>query len=121
MIRRPPRSTQAFTLFPYTTLFRSGAEHWGSGDPERAGRQGAETEERRVPQVHLPRVARDDVPALGERDREEDEEEEVQHVVAPDDEGDRGQRGGGREAERAGAAPRHRTNSPRGRRSEERR
>src|SRR5213594_4475951 len=22
--RRPPRSTQAFTLFPYTTLFRSG-------------------------------------------------------------------------------------------------
>src|SRR5213596_888701 len=92
-----------------------GAEHWGSGDPERAGRQGAETEERRVPQVHLPRVARDDVPALGERDREEDEEEEVQHVVAPDDEGDRGQRGGGREAERAGAAPRHRTNSPRGR------
>src|SRR5213594_3973847 len=25
MIRRPPRSTQAFTLFPYTTLFRSPA------------------------------------------------------------------------------------------------
>ena len=24
MIRRPPRSTQAKTLFPYTTLFRSG-------------------------------------------------------------------------------------------------
>src|SRR5213594_5178349 len=23
MIRRPPRSTQAITLFPYTTLFRS--------------------------------------------------------------------------------------------------
>jgi hypothetical protein len=23
MIRRPPRSTQALTLFPYTTLFRS--------------------------------------------------------------------------------------------------
>src|SRR5213594_4633424 len=23
MMRRPPRSTQAFTLFPYTTLFRS--------------------------------------------------------------------------------------------------
>src|SRR5213594_498132 len=23
MIRQPPRSTQAFTLFPYTTLFRS--------------------------------------------------------------------------------------------------
>src|SRR5213594_4631133 len=26
MIRRPPRSTQAFTLFPYTTLFRSADE-----------------------------------------------------------------------------------------------
>ena len=27
MIRRPPRSTQAKTLFPYTTLFRSGFEN----------------------------------------------------------------------------------------------
>ena len=26
MIRRPPRSTQAKTLFPYTTLFRSGEQ-----------------------------------------------------------------------------------------------
>ena len=26
MIRRPPRSTQQETLFPYTTLFRSGLE-----------------------------------------------------------------------------------------------
>jgi hypothetical protein len=26
MIRRPPRSTQPTTLFPYTTLFRSGQE-----------------------------------------------------------------------------------------------
>jgi hypothetical protein len=25
MIRRPPRSTQPTTLFPYTTLFRSGS------------------------------------------------------------------------------------------------
>src|SRR3546814_7663109 len=24
MIRRPPRSTRTYTLFPYTTLFRSG-------------------------------------------------------------------------------------------------
>ena len=37
MIRRPPRSTQAKTLFPYTTLFRSGSgiappsqKIWGS-------------------------------------------------------------------------------------------
>src|SRR3546814_9385469 len=33
MIRRPPRSTRTDTLFPYTTLFRSGA------DP-RCGRKG---------------------------------------------------------------------------------
>src|SRR3546814_4267638 len=26
MIRRPPRSTRTYTLFPYTTLFRSDAE-----------------------------------------------------------------------------------------------
>src|SRR3546814_9406987 len=29
MIRRPPRSTRTDTLFPYTTLFRSGAEAAG--------------------------------------------------------------------------------------------
>jgi nitrite reductase/ring-hydroxylating ferredoxin subunit len=28
MIRRPPRSTQPTTLFPYTTLFRSFAIRW---------------------------------------------------------------------------------------------
>src|SRR3546814_16554195 len=27
MIRRPPRSTRTDTLFPYTTLFRSGVPH----------------------------------------------------------------------------------------------
>src|SRR3546814_8881803 len=32
MIRRPPRSTRTYTLFPYTTLFRSAA-----GGPEGAG------------------------------------------------------------------------------------
>src|SRR5216117_4272936 len=29
MIRRPPRSTQGRTLFPYTTLFRSPLRHEG--------------------------------------------------------------------------------------------
>src|SRR3546814_1914177 len=33
MIRRPPRSTRIDTLFPYTTLFRSGA---GSAESEAA-------------------------------------------------------------------------------------
>src|SRR3546814_997652 len=28
MIRRPPRSTRTDTLFPYTTLFRSGRSGW---------------------------------------------------------------------------------------------
>src|SRR3546814_13229074 len=27
MRRRPPRSTRTYTLFPYTTLFRSAADH----------------------------------------------------------------------------------------------
>src|SRR3546814_8863221 len=28
MLRRPPRSTRTDTLFPYTTLFRSGGARW---------------------------------------------------------------------------------------------
>src|SRR3546814_4967407 len=32
MIRRPPRSTRTDTLFPYTTLFRSGFPNIGSDD-----------------------------------------------------------------------------------------
>src|SRR3546814_10583461 len=43
MTRRPPRSTRADTLFPYTTLFRSGAGVDGGGkgrQPPRHGRSG---------------------------------------------------------------------------------
>src|SRR5213079_3601667 len=36
MIRRPPRSTQQPTLFPYTTLFRS--RHWQSPQLPRCSR-----------------------------------------------------------------------------------
>src|SRR3546814_2995414 len=32
MIRRPPRSTRTDTLFPYTTLFRSGLDDQRPGD-----------------------------------------------------------------------------------------
>src|SRR3546814_6896476 len=39
MIRRPPRSTRTDTLFPYTTLFRSGGE---SADLRRAGVGGSQ-------------------------------------------------------------------------------
>src|SRR3546814_6875734 len=39
MIRRPPRSTRTDTLFPYTTLFRSGTfavrSRWDAGRNER--------------------------------------------------------------------------------------
>src|SRR3546814_9282559 len=34
MIRRPPRSTRTYTLFPYTSLFRSGTEE-GRDRPQR--------------------------------------------------------------------------------------
>src|SRR3546814_1504919 len=33
MIRRPPRSTRTDTLFPYTTLFRSGLKVFASMNP----------------------------------------------------------------------------------------
>src|SRR3546814_9799293 len=35
MIRRPPRSTRTDTLFPYTTLFRSGQYRRASGNRRR--------------------------------------------------------------------------------------
>src|SRR3546814_9319093 len=37
MIRRPPRSTRTDTLFPYTTLFRSGGWAAAGCDPSRMG------------------------------------------------------------------------------------
>src|SRR3546814_17706268 len=45
MIRRPPRSTRTDTLFPYTTLFRSGA---GSRRHGRAARDRADRAVRRL-------------------------------------------------------------------------
>src|SRR3546814_2324538 len=39
MIRRPPRSTRTDTLFPYTTLFRSGIDGAPLGDREALGDQ----------------------------------------------------------------------------------
>src|SRR3712207_8416221 len=64
MIRRPPRST----LFPYTTLFRSGIRHSGSGgcrvatvagtSPGRASRRRAEARRRRGTGRSVHRVGR---------------------------------------------------------------
>ena len=39
MIRRPPRSTQAKTLFPYTTLFRSRYAFWQKGNLRQQARE----------------------------------------------------------------------------------
>src|SRR3546814_10280055 len=47
MIRRPPRSTRTDTLFPYTTLFRSGGGGTGRGTGGAPGRVAA-TPDRRV-------------------------------------------------------------------------
>src|SRR3546814_10727448 len=48
MIRRPPRSTSTDTLFPYTTLFRSGCPTRG-GRPPRPAAPGAPP---RSPRIH---------------------------------------------------------------------
>src|SRR6188474_3623706 len=51
MTRRPPRSTRRYTLFPYTTLFRSrahargGVPAWPAGADRLAGRGVARSEE----------------------------------------------------------------------------
>src|SRR3546814_4779082 len=46
MIRRPPRTTRTYTLFPYTTLFRSGDGEVGDGGV--LGLAGAVRHHRRV-------------------------------------------------------------------------
>src|SRR3546814_7432373 len=60
MIRRPPRSTRTDTLFPYTTLFRSGVDLFGlrliGGD--RAVPERARTERFGLLGGHLPVKAR---------------------------------------------------------------
>src|SRR3546814_3196983 len=40
MIRRPPRSTRTDTLFPYTTLFRSGSHAGRNGSRQHVERAG---------------------------------------------------------------------------------
>src|SRR3546814_3015769 len=40
MVRRPPRSTRTDTLFPYTTLFRSGRPESDEGHEARAPAEG---------------------------------------------------------------------------------
>src|SRR3546814_2512400 len=59
MIRRPPRSTRTDTLFPYTTLFRSQAEH--QARQRRAHEVGKAARDQRLqaqPGDHRPLVGR---------------------------------------------------------------
>src|SRR3546814_10271657 len=56
MIRRPPRSTRTDTLFPYTTLFRSGAE----GQADRADHGADRREEIADPRRRPRRIGRGD-------------------------------------------------------------
>src|SRR3546814_8212185 len=47
MILRPPRSTRTDTLFPYTTLFRSGRQRTAAGERLERGGEGLDTAEQR--------------------------------------------------------------------------
>src|SRR3546814_1375381 len=82
MIRRPPRSTRTDTLFPYTTLFRSGASYAEfvglAGEPETGVSMvtGTElfTERQRDPWW------REAVPSL-DRERSEEHTSELQSLM----------------------------------------
>src|SRR3546814_17093776 len=60
MIRRPPRSTRTDTLFPYTTLFRSGSSE-RHGDRHGRALRGAERLDARA----FPRLWRADLSLVG--------------------------------------------------------
>src|SRR3546814_10847353 len=85
MIRRPPRSTRTDTLFPYTTLFRSGHNH----EPQEAatavsrGRAGGAAPAR--PQAGHRHKGADGAPAGAEpalvRPRSEEHTSELQSLM----------------------------------------
>src|SRR3546814_3055309 len=64
MIRRPPRSTRTDTLFPYTTLFRSGHIPRKPGLPA-----GLRWNRRNDPACAYPPGASGDAPAAGKGER----------------------------------------------------
>src|SRR3546814_5994227 len=72
MIRRPPRSTRTATLFPDTTLFRSGAGAARFGDYGRGDAARARAADRRLEGEAARRAARghrDGADPRGERER----------------------------------------------------
>src|SRR3546814_2283005 len=87
MIRRPPRSTRTDTLFPYTTLFRSGRERAdiGGGDQARqiGMRDGAEQadairepepDDQRIEPAAFGAVARDQQRRIGHAEHRLDDD-----------------------------------------------
>src|SRR5213595_4013007 len=56
MLRRPPRSTQLRTLFPYTTLFRSDPEGLERDRDERAHDRGDQRSEEHTSELQSPSV-----------------------------------------------------------------
>src|SRR3546814_5493629 len=84
MIRRPPRSTRTDTLFPYTTLFRSGIFNVSTGE----GRSIKDVYDAVVaylgvsPEQEVPVVpaGEDDVPAVV-LDRSEEHTSELQSLM----------------------------------------
>src|SRR3546814_3328163 len=95
MIRRPPRSTRTDTLFPYTTLFRSGVEGTAryavrSLDDWRCGADHAQEADRRVRrilrsqfrQLQRPRIhRRDQHPNRRRPARSEEHTSELQSLM----------------------------------------
>src|SRR3546814_9671585 len=67
MIRRPPRSTRTDTLFPYTTLFRSGRTP--AEDALRQGTARDDARDRRRPRLHRAGDDRRSAGAEGNRSR----------------------------------------------------
>src|SRR3546814_16416220 len=67
MLRQPPRSTRTYTLFPYTTLFRSIMP----AHPD-VGREAVERREQRERPVKREDRRRDDQPCARSRQQEQD-------------------------------------------------
>src|SRR3546814_10514200 len=81
MIRRPPRSTRTDTLFPYTTLFRS-----GRSDPAARGRREARGRDRGAALRRTTSCARSSVPrrpgCTRSRPRSEEHTSELQSLMS---------------------------------------
>src|SRR3546814_20616552 len=92
MIRRPPRSTRTDTLFPYTTLFRSGAFRSGASPARtRCGRGRGRSRIKQVPRVgavfDVPRGNRAERPKRAGHEQRYGREAKRQEEAGADEEG----------------------------------